>query len=290
MKKSLSKKCYPFIIMMIFSFATANAQIVYTDVNPDDTVSCATSNCSDSIYVDLNNDGSMDFILTFNRITLGTCNIMGRPRPRYATNRVVSTIGANPFYGIVSSNPSALNYGDIIDSNLIWRNGADTLINNTMNTCNSSTTAGNWNSTANQYLPVKFSITGDNYYGWIRMQRASSTTSSAIILKDYAYNSIPNQPIFAGQTNTTGITEDFSASSIALYPNPATNHFTIDLGSNNKNVAVTITDITGKLIPIANEIGENKIEVNTTEFAEGIYIVQIQSAGIIRTKKLVIEK
>ena len=33
-----------------------------------------------------------------------------------------------------------------------------------------------------------------------------------------------------------------------------------------------------------------KIEVNTADFAAGIYVVQIQAADFIETKKLVIEK
>ena len=33
-----------------------------------------------------------------------------------------------------------------------------------------------------------------------------------------------------------------------------------------------------------------KIEVNTKDFAAGIYVVQIQSADFIGTKKLIVEK
>jgi hypothetical protein len=62
------------------------------------------------------------------------------------------------------------------------------------------------------------------------------------------------------------------------------------LGSNNKKVKVAITDITGKIIYTTTANETNKIEVNTNEFAEEIYIVQIQAAGFIATKKLVIDK
>ena len=49
--------------------ATSNAQIVYTDVNPD-----ATS--SDTYNLDLNNDGTIDFVVkhtTGKTITSSTC-------------------------------------------------------------------------------------------------------------------------------------------------------------------------------------------------------------------------
>jgi len=67
---------YGFIVTAMMFSVSANAQIVYTDVIPDDTLSCSTnisSSCSDSVNVDLNNDGSMDFILSFNRTFLGSC-------------------------------------------------------------------------------------------------------------------------------------------------------------------------------------------------------------------------
>jgi hypothetical protein len=88
----------------------------------------------------------------------------------------------------------------------------------------------------------------------------------------------------------TGINENYLASSIHLFPNPASNHLTIALGSNNKKVEVTITDITGKIIYNTTSIDTPNIEVNTQDFANGIYVVQIQSADFIGTKKLVIQK
>ena len=94
----------------------------------------------------------------------------------------------------------------------------------------------------------------------------------------------------AGQTIATGINENSFASSINLFPNPVNNHLTIALGSNNKKVDVTITDITGKIIYATTASETQKIEVNTEDFKAGIYVVQIQSADFIATKKLVVEK
>ena len=77
---------------------------------------------------------------------------------------------------------------------------------------------------------------------------------------------------------------------ILLYPNPATNNLTLSLGSNNKNVEVTISDITGEIIYTTTATASQKIEVNTNIFAVGIYVVQIQTANFIETKKLIIAK
>ena len=91
--------------------------------------------------------------------------------------------------------------------------------------------------------------------------------------------------------NSTGIVDNTAGNdAISIFPNPATNHLTIALGSNTKKVEVTIADITGKIIYSTTVSETQKIEVNTQDFAKGIYVVQIQSADFIATKKLVIEK
>ena len=147
---------------------------------------------------------------------------------------------------------------------------------------------GLWHYVVDKYLAQKIQVAGNIYYGWARLDAGGDGLD--LTIKDYAYNSIPNQAILAGQTTATGITEISFASSINLFPNPATNHLTIALGSNNKKVDVTIADITGKIIykTIASET--QKVEVNTEDFAAGVYLVQIQTADFIDTKKLIINK
>ncbi|MBL0343337.1 MAG: T9SS type A sorting domain-containing protein [Bacteroidetes bacterium] len=120
-------------------------------------------------------------------------------------------------------------------------------------------------------------------------------SSASMTIKDYAYNTIPNQLILAGQTVATGINENSFASSINIFPNPATDKLTIALGSNNEKVEVTIADITGKVIYSTtasnpDSYRDEKIEVNTQDFAEGIYVVQIQSVDFTATKKLIVNK
>ena len=147
---------------------------------------------------------------------------------------------------------------------------------------------GNWNNASNKYLPLRLKMGSQVYYGWVRISIATGVTNATIF--DYAYNSIPDSAIHAGQTVATGIIENSFASSLKLFPNPADNHLTIDLGSNNKKVEVSVADITGKIIYSTTASETQLVEVNTKDFAEGIYVVQIQAADFIATKKLVVEK
>ncbi|MBL0341842.1 MAG: T9SS type A sorting domain-containing protein [Bacteroidetes bacterium] len=87
-----------------------------------------------------------------------------------------------------------------------------------------------------------------------------------------------------------------NSDSFKIYPNPAADLFLISYPQLFGNeVTITISDIAGKIIPIA--IGNKttasaiqKIEVNTSDFAEGVYLVQIQTEKFISIKKIVITK
>jgi hypothetical protein len=287
MKKQLQKKFntyqqagMAFIIMMMFSIVTVNAQIAYTDVNPDVTI-----NTNGGVYaLDLNNDGITDFNIIF-----ATLIFSGQ------TNKYINItpLGANKV-GTDYVYPSALPLNTLIDdSSFTWLSNTQPLISRIWFQIPRTggwiwQYRGNWNGVSDKYVPLQLDLSSQKFYGWARLDAAIGTPSFTV--KDYAYNSIPNQPILAGQTTTTGIKENSFASSIKLFPNPADNHFTIDLGSSNKKVEVTITNITGKVVYTTIATDTQRVEINTNDFAEGIYVVQIQAADFIGTKKLVIEK
>ncbi len=283
MKKQLLKKFSAFIVIAMMFSASTNAQIFYTDVNPDVTI-----NTNGGAYaLDLNNDGITDFNITF------TTTMFGSQTNKYIT---ITPLGANKV-GTDYIYPNALPLNTLIDSSsFTWLSNANqSLISRIWFLPPRSQTwiwqyRGNWNGASNKYIPLQLDLSSQKFYGWARLDAA--TNAASFTVKDYAYNSIPNQPILAGETGsvTTGISENSFASSINLFPNPAKNHLTIDLGSNNKKVEVTIADITGKVIYTIVAQDTHMVEVNTNDFAEGIYVVQIQTAGFITTKKLVVEK
>jgi hypothetical protein len=65
-------------------------------------------------------------------------------------------------------------------------------------TLGSSFRVGPWANVKHRYLGVKFVIKGKKHYGWVRL-----TTNLAIrnaVITGYAYETIPNKSIIAGQT------------------------------------------------------------------------------------------
>ncbi len=296
MKKQLLKVVYAFITTAMMLSASANAQIVYTDINPDTSIIRTRlpqrGHVSTEHNMDVNNDGILDlkFILTSSIIT---GFFPGQP------TSITGSVSATPLNGSAilsgsSGYPAKMNLNDSINANVNWSAlTSQVMISKT--TSSTTTTIGNWNTTTDGFLGLRVIAGSQTHYCWIRLSveaYTSGANAAILVSKDFAYNSIPNQPILAGETGsvTTGISENSFASSINLFPNPTKNHLTIDLGSNNKKIEVTIADITGKVIYTTVTTDTNMVEVNTNDFSEGIYVVQIQAADFIGTKKLVLER
>ncbi len=72
-------------------------------------------------------------------------------------------------------------------------------------------------------------------------------------------------------------------------PNPATSRLTISL-SNHKKAEVTIADITGKIIFSTTTRETPQLEINTKDFADGIYIVQVKTEEWVETRKVVVTR
>ncbi len=77
---------------------------------------------------------------------------------------------------------------------------------------------------------------------------------------------------------------------IEVFPNPALSYFVITLEKNFKKANVIITDISGKIIFTNTATETQKIELNTKDFAAGIYLVQIQTLDFIETRRVVVMK
>lgn len=176
--------------IIFFACLYANAQIVYTDVNPDVSTSAYT--------LDLNNDGIADF--TVSRSYSNTCNtylchnICTGCRYRIIRWSVAITpLNGNAIAG--TTYPSALNINDSVSQGLNWNTAAGEILRN-------NTSVGNWSTTNDRYLGLKLIVAGQPYFGWARC----SVSSSAFTIRDYAYNSIADQRILAGESGASYIT------------------------------------------------------------------------------------
>lgn len=92
-------------------------------------------------------------------------------------------------------------------------------------------------------------------------------------------------------TCETVSTEDMDfQTDMVTYPNPTSGSLYLIFQDNIENVNVIITDIAGKVIYLTSGSNAKEIEVNTSGFAEGVYVVQIQTQQGIQSKKIVVAR
>ncbi len=71
----------------------------------------------------------------------------------------------------------------------------------------SGSCGGRWYQARNRYLGLKFQISGETHYGWARLSIYGDFQSrkTTALLTGYAYETVPNKPIIAGQTSSPDV-------------------------------------------------------------------------------------
>jgi hypothetical protein len=210
MKKKLlidEKKLAGFTAMAgaVIAGSTADAQIVYTDVNPDVVVD-TTSGIYD---LDFNNDAIADVSFLVNTAA-GSATYSGIPFTYDATYAVAYPAAGGGLQmslvpGSSSSMTSAvapLNNGDAINPGAMFTSSAgnlavDVFVNVPLLGYTYAYQGGEFLGVSDKFLGVKFVAGANTHYGWVRLDVAGD--ASTITVKDYAFNAFPDGEILAGQ-------------------------------------------------------------------------------------------
>jgi hypothetical protein len=99
--------------------------------------------------------------------------------------------------------------------------------------------------------------------------------------------------VYSNQASASLVsTGDISKSGFSVYPVPANDQINIQFGDNAKGtIKVTITDVTGRMIysgDYSDARPDQEYSINSSNFAEGLYLLNVISAGIRSTKKIVV--
>lgn len=144
--------------------------------------------------LDLNNDGTTDFILSndYRNQSGGTAAVLRVNAPRSNGFAVSASRG----YAL------ALNKGAKINSGRLFDSGFGVMQVVSTSTHGNETSKGNWQNAANRYLGLKFSLAGQTHYGWARLTVHTSSDPAHLTatLTGYAYETIANKAIIAGKT------------------------------------------------------------------------------------------
>lgn len=268
----LSKKLlkYSSLSLAIAGVADASGQIIYTDVNPD------VGGPGVEVYIDFNNDSEWDALITRNLKTPTDQTINAlfvAPRDGNAI------LGSTSIYnGSTYRYPFALNSGYIISSgNTNWNSS---YYYQSMNWGSCNYPNSNWCNVTDKFLGIRFKINGNTHFGWARLDVINA---SNWILKDYAYNSTPGEPIEAGQqTLSTNIFDENKTRIVAL-------NKTIGLYNLPGKTEFSLYSMTGQ--QVLN--GETNYKMHTIEanyVATGVYIIELKDVNskAITRKKVVL--
>ncbi|MFI5219413.1 MAG: T9SS type A sorting domain-containing protein [Bacteroidia bacterium] len=290
MKTQVLKSIFLFCILHLSFSISSNAQIVYTNI-PDVTITSINPSQTQSYNVDINNDSIMDFWFQTQKAVNLPCSNFPTGPARYNLYAKMNSLDSTAI-STINSSVQKLSLNVTIDSSNVW-NSAGILIlrSRTFSSPPCSTIfTGNWATSTDGYAGVRLQVNNLTYYGWVRLNVYINTqnNSSSITIRDYAYNSVPDQPILAGDTGTvsTGITHNnIQHRYFSVSPNPATNSVTIKFSS-DKAGEISIVNLFGEVVYKQNfgglEAGE--ITIDVSKFSEGMYVVRWSSGENNQTK------
>lgn len=216
MKKQLLKKLSALIIIFVILFSLSGCQkeigtndpinanakiaglnIIYIDVNPDSTI---RANPSQQYSLDLNNDGVSDFTFSVYGGMTRCSGICSGIQTNVAVSPISGSRNKIEVDGGIPSYPLALDTLSVIDNSDLWSAASGQILRSRkVCFCMSGIAYGNWNNPTDKYLGLKLIKGTNTYYGWVRLSVNTSGPGAYLIIRDYAYNSISNKAILAGQ-------------------------------------------------------------------------------------------
>ncbi|MBR1769106.1 MAG: T9SS type A sorting domain-containing protein [Bacteroidales bacterium] len=133
-----------------------------------------------------------------------------------------------------------------------------------------------------RYVGFRFINNGQYHYGWACLKLENNGNGINVLLYGYAYNSTPNAPIRAGESDTFTLgLENANAELFSVYPNPVENILTIN-GQNIDKVSVFNT-LGQQISEISNPCGV----IDLSNLDKGVYFLNINSCGKSIKKKII---
>ena len=288
----------------VLSAASANGQIQYTDVDPDETY----DNSGDFYELDLNMDGDVDFTISIYTLTLPSAFSTTVSSAIY--DGIFKFIWANPYNGSIGAStsvvsgtagtftyafPYAKNEGAAIDDGLSWQNLSNQSMVFSLGVLDfpvpgstypfPGAGAGNWSDKSDKYLPLLLDDGGNTYYGWARFDVDANNHEFKI--KDYAVQGVADASIDAGQDGV-GIHSVIQNNELTAYSFGNTINIAVkDLKT--QGATVKVFDISGKVV-YTNNLDLTGMTITLDKAATGNYTLQVVTEeNSVFTKKLFVQ-
>jgi hypothetical protein len=245
------KKILFTLSMLVISGTTGYSQITYHDISPDTTISTWDA------FAIAPSTNSSNYLI-----------IWWHPSPE-----VVAQTNGDFQLLFTGTYPAKLLAGDSISASGIWQVANYHALN--------SGGTGNWQTNANnKFLGFRFKNTTDWLYGWLKMD--VGTSGASFTVKEWAYNSVANSSIKAGQVTTTGVSNKYNEENVSITIDSKKVTFK-NLGSGH-NYPVKILDMNGRIVQ-KNVIRATEA-ISLQDLSTGIYIIQLQHDGYLHHFKV----
>jgi hypothetical protein len=281
MKKTIKTndrvKKYSAMAGAFLATGAVNAQIQYTDVNPDQVVDQNNSPFALDLDGDMVDD--MNFMVGFASGTYynGLINYTGYYAVASgASNRIVLDT-SNSYAAMLSS-------GSFIGSSAMLSSGSQMLgaVVNYTGLATGSIQAGNFLGMTDGYMGVEFDISGATHYGWVRLDVDANATS--ITIKDHAYNMVADTGLDAGEDGL-GLTDVDMINKVHF--KPMLNKVIINVTPDLLGSEISVVDLSGKAVSKTTASGVNTT-ISYDDIDSGIYMIVVTSDKASISKKVYI--
>jgi hypothetical protein len=277
MKKNLQSRIskYTAVAGAVVSAAGAQAQVVYTDVNPDYSHDAPQNNGFAVYPLDLNNDQTIDFVIVSRDTVTPNATVRLTLAAPYGAGNAVA--GENPGgydYAL------ALDINSMVDSTLNWIAATNTMA---YNVDSANPYNENWNGVTDKYLGLKFVVGANTHYGWARLD--SYAIGDSVVVKDYAFDATPNVGIMTGAMGAS-LTET-QVENLVKFINKSNNSVQVVLNGNLTNGVVSVVSSTGQVVS-TDAITEKTFSVDMNNLSSGIYMVNVTFNEGATTKKIIV--
>jgi hypothetical protein len=259
---------YSAVAGAVIAGGTAEAQIMYFDVNPDYTFTNTTAG------IDLNQDATADFAIMDTNVTSANLWFVGG----FTLNSGAITQNA-----IAGSTPASYAYpfklalNAVIDASQPWLADGGTMA---YVVGGATPYSSFWlDGVVDGYMGLRLQVGTDLHYGWLRMDVPADGMS--VTIKDMAYNATPNAQILAGDMGPISVSEEI-ASKVSIFN--YNNTLTITVVDLTSNGALTIHNMNGAVVMTDNVNGSSTVDLSS--LASGIYTVTINFNEGTITKKI----
>jgi hypothetical protein len=141
----------------------------------------------------------------------------------------------------------------------------------------------NWKSFNNQTF--QYEITDSLAY----FVQTQGSAVYKVIFTAYSGSSTGKISFYKELVSGVSGTEESNTVSVALFPNPAANYFSVVVNDNTENNYISISDLSGRVL-MNDKLNASFQQYSTVDFPNGLYLVTITANGQSVIKRLVINR